>query len=189
MRPRVIVVAHRESMVAEGIAAALAHFPAIVPASVVSSVAEAEARAETADAVALDDGLPGAGAAAARLRRKGVRVVLLGGGPSTDVDPDVDEDGVRVSTRAPVAVLARALVPGLPNGGPPRAGLTTRERQILGLVARGLAAKQVARQLGISAKTVERHKTRMFSKLGVANQTAAVNLAVTTGLVKEPTWA
>ena len=183
-----IVVAHRESMVAEGIAAALAHFPAIVPASVVSSVAEAEARAETADAVALDDGLPGAGAAAARLRRKGVRVVLLGGGPSTDVDLDVD-DGVRVSTGAPVAVLARALVPGLPNGGPPRAGLTTRERQILGLVARGLAAKQVARQLGISAKTVERHKTRMFSKLGVANQTAAVNLAVTTGLVKEPTWA
>ncbi len=184
-----IVVAHREGMVAEGIAAALAQFPPIVPAGVASSAAEAEARGQTADAVALDERLPGADAAAILLRRRGVRVVMLGG-PSNDVDPDdVDEGGVRVSTAAPVAVLARALVPGLPTGGQPRAGLTTRERQILGLVARGLAAKQVARQLGISAKTVERHKTRMFSKLGVANQTAAVNLAVTTGLVKEPTWA
>ncbi|MCI0634008.1 MAG: response regulator transcription factor [Actinobacteria bacterium] len=183
-----IVVAHREGMVAEGIAAALAQFPAIVPAGVASSAAEAEVRGETADAVALDESLPGADAATIRLRRRGVRVVLLGA-PSNDVDPDVDEGGVRVSTAAPIAVLARALVPGLPTGEQPRAGLTTRERQILGLVARGLAAKQVARQLGISAKTVERHKTRMFSKLGVANQTAAVNLAVTTGLVKEPTWA
>jgi DNA-binding NarL/FixJ family response regulator len=45
---------------------------------------------------------------------------------------------------------------------------------VLVLVAKGLAAKQVARQLGISHKTVERHKTRIFSKLGVPNAVAAV---------------
>jgi DNA-binding NarL/FixJ family response regulator len=56
--------------------------------------------------------------------------------------------------------------------------LTGRERQILSLVAEGLAGKQVARVLGISPKTVERHKTRIYSKLGVPNQAAAAGLAV-----------
>jgi DNA-binding CsgD family transcriptional regulator len=54
--------------------------------------------------------------------------------------------------------------------------LTRREKEILDLVARGLAAKQVATQLGISPKTVEQHKTRIFAKLGVRNQTAAVSV-------------
>ena len=48
-----------------------------------------------------------------------------------------------------------------------------REQEILRLVARGRSGKQVARQLGISPKTVERHKTRIFAKLGVPNQAAA----------------
>ena len=52
-----------------------------------------------------------------------------------------------------------------------------RERQILSLVTDGLAGKQVARVLGISPKTVERHKTRIYSKLGVPNQAAAAGLA------------
>jgi len=45
---------------------------------------------------------------------------------------------------------------------------------VLNLVARGLSGKQIARQLGISPKTVEHHKTRAFAKLGVPNQAAAV---------------
>jgi DNA-binding CsgD family transcriptional regulator len=66
-----------------------------------------------------------------------------------------------------------------------RGRLTAREEQILRLVSRGLAGKQVARQLGISPKTVERHKTRIFAKLGVANQAAAVNVAFATDPLAE----
>jgi DNA-binding CsgD family transcriptional regulator len=53
------------------------------------------------------------------------------------------------------------------------------------LVSRGLVGKQIARQLGISPKTVERHKTRIFAKLGVANQAAAVNVAFATDSLVE----
>jgi DNA-binding CsgD family transcriptional regulator len=42
--------------------------------------------------------------------------------------------------------------------------------------------KQVARHLGISPKTVEQHKTRIFAKLGVPNQAAAVRMVVAAGL-------
>jgi DNA-binding NarL/FixJ family response regulator len=52
-------------------------------------------------------------------------------------------------------------------------------------VSRGLAGKQVARHLGISPKTVERHKTRIFAKLGVANQAAAVRAAFAADSLEE----
>jgi DNA-binding CsgD family transcriptional regulator len=171
MRPRAVVIAHRETMVAEGIAAALGAYPWIVPIAATTSVADAEARAGEADAVALDHSLEGAEPAAARLRRNGARVVLLG-------ETDADGDDARVSTRESVAALASALVPSMSNGHSSPAGLTLRERQVLGLAARGFAAKQIARHLGISPKTVEVHKTRMYAKLGVPNQAAAVRAAL-----------
>lgn len=175
------MIAHRETMVAEGIAAALTQFADIVPVAVATSVADGERWSERADAVAIDAHLPGAEKAARRLQAKGVRVVLLGEGVGED-------DGVRVSMRAPVASLASALVPGVVGRPSSMARLTSREQQILALVAQGLAAKQVARQLGISPKTVERHKTKIFAKLGVPNQTAAVSLALANGLGRSNGW-
>jgi DNA-binding CsgD family transcriptional regulator len=71
---------------------------------------------------------------------------------------------------------------------PIQSRLTPRERQVLSLVARGLAAKQVARQLSISPKTVERHKTRIFAKLNVPNQAAAVGAAMGLELGRSDTW-
>jgi DNA-binding CsgD family transcriptional regulator len=171
MTPRGVVVAHQQAMVAEGIGAALARFPGIVPIAVTTDPSEAEGWGERADAVAIDQDLDGAETTAARLRRKGVRVVFIG------EDRAVDE-GIQVSLRAPVAALAAALVPGHGNGNGSSSGnsLTSREREVLGLVARGMAAKQVARHLGISPKTVERHKGHIFAKLGVSNQAAAVHI-------------
>ena len=52
--------------------------------------------------------------------------------------------------------------------------LTTREDEVLAAMARGLSTKALARQLGISPKTVESHKTRIYEKLGVKTQAAAV---------------
>jgi DNA-binding NarL/FixJ family response regulator len=180
MSPKAVAVAHRHSMVAEGIVAALSRYPEIVPVGATNSVQLLEAYAEKADAVALDGHLPGAQSVARRLRRRGVRVVFL--------DGDGNGDGSGVSTDAPVAALAAALVPGLGTARPSPSRLTPRERQVLSLVARGLAAKQVARQLNISPKTVERHKTRIFAKLNVPNQTAAVGAALGMELGRSDTW-
>jgi DNA-binding NarL/FixJ family response regulator len=174
------VVAHREAMVAEGLAAALAGYPGLLPVGVATAT-DAERRPDPVDAAVLDSSMPGAQLAAARLRRRGVRVVFLG-------DEGDDNEDVRVSPRASVAALATAVFPGWRELEPSGTPLTPREGQVLSLVARGLAAKQVARQLGISHKTVERHKTRIFAKLGVPNQAAAVSIALTRGLARRTQW-
>ncbi len=173
MTPRAVVVAHGEVMVAEGIAAALARFPAIMPIAIATTAADGERRGERADAVVLDHRLPGADAAAVRLRRKGVRVVFMGGTAKED-------EGFRVTTKEPVASLAAALAP---NAAPERSvpELTARERQVMALVAHGLPAKQVARHLGISPRTVEHHQERIRRKLGAPNQAAAVRMVLSSG--------
>lgn len=45
--------------------------------------------------------------------------------------------------------------------------LTKRERQILGMIAEGLANADIGRQLGISARTVETHRAHLMLKLGL----------------------
>ena len=167
MSHRSIVIAHREPLAAEAIATSLARFPALVPMATAATADEAVRRGERADAVAIDGRLPGAGRAAAQLRRRGVRVVTLEDATAGE------EDGVRVPRNASVAELAAALAPGVLEPRSRLAALTRRERQILSLVAKGMVGKQVARELGISPKTVEQHKTRIFQKLDVSNQAAA----------------
>lgn len=69
-------------------------------------------------------------------------------------------------------------------GGPAAApALTAREAQVLAAVAQGLGTKGVARALGISAKTVENHKARIFTKLGVHTQAHAIAEAIARGLL------
>jgi NarL family two-component system response regulator LiaR len=71
-----------------------------------------------------------------------------------------------------------------PAPAPPRAepGLTPREREVLALVARGLANKRIAQELGIAEKTVKIHVSRILHKLGVADRTQAALYAVREGL-------
>lgn len=173
MSPRAIAVLHREAMMAEGIAAGLARYPALVPIAVGTTAEEGEHLAARADAIALDGALPGADRMAERLRQRGVRVVVIGDG-GRDVHS-------RVSAEGSIASLAQALAPGVVDRSHSLGALTKREREVLGLAAQGFAAKQVARQLGISPKTVEQHKTRIFTKLGVPNQAAAVAMLARAG--------
>lgn len=56
--------------------------------------------------------------------------------------------------------------------------LTPREREVLERAARGLHAKEIAAELGISARTVEVHKSRIMEKLGVRNLAELVRFAV-----------
>lgn len=66
-----------------------------------------------------------------------------------------------------------------------RGNLTARETEILGLVARGEANKQIARTLSIGEKTVKTHVSSIFQKLGVRSRTQAALHAARVGLVSE----
>ena len=63
------------------------------------------------------------------------------------------------------------------------AGLTDREAQVVGLIARGHQTKQVAAALGISVKTADRHIQNAYAKLGVSTRAAATLLAIEHGLL------
>jgi HD-GYP domain-containing protein (c-di-GMP phosphodiesterase class II) len=63
------------------------------------------------------------------------------------------------------------------------AGLTEREEEVVGLLARGLQTKQVARALGISVKTADRHVQNAYGKIGVSTRAAATLFAMEHGLI------
>jgi DNA-binding CsgD family transcriptional regulator len=63
------------------------------------------------------------------------------------------------------------------------AGLTERETEVIGMLARGLQTKQVARALGISVKTADRHIQNAYGKIGVSTRAAATVFAMEHGLV------
>jgi DNA-binding CsgD family transcriptional regulator len=62
-------------------------------------------------------------------------------------------------------------------------GLTDREQQVLGLVARGLTNRGIASELFLSERTVHRHVSNILAKLGVASRTEAATYAVRHDLV------
>jgi NarL family two-component system response regulator LiaR len=63
-------------------------------------------------------------------------------------------------------------------------GLTSREREVLTLIARGLPNKLIARELSISEKTVKTHVSSILGKLGLTDRTQAALFAVRAGLVE-----
>jgi DNA-binding NarL/FixJ family response regulator len=89
----------------------------------------------------------------------------------------------RLDPAATDAVLASAgqSTSGTRAGGP--AGLTARESQVLGLLARGMSNKGIAHQLGISPKTVSNHLEHIYTKLAVSNRASAAMHAMRLGLV------
>jgi len=68
------------------------------------------------------------------------------------------------------------------DDAPPR--LTDRDLEILKLAARGMTNRQIARDLSISARTVQVHLSNVFSKLGVGSRTEAVLYAVREGWLR-----
>jgi len=71
------------------------------------------------------------------------------------------------------------------DGGQPLLSehLTSREVQVLELLAEGLSNKAIATRLGISDQTVKFHVASLSSKLGAVNRTDAVRRAVRRGLI------
>ena len=63
------------------------------------------------------------------------------------------------------------------------AGLTDREAEVLGMLARGLQTRQVAHELGISVKTADRHVQNTYAKIGVSTRAAATLFAMEHGII------
>jgi DNA-binding NarL/FixJ family response regulator len=122
--------------------------------------------------------------------------VLLVGTPSEreDLRAQTDEIGIVVNgeyetlreARA-AGVEADAILIATPRPGLeetiPVEKLTARETDVLELLAEGLSNKAIAARLGISDQTVKFHVASIGSKLGAANRTEAVRLAVRRGLI------
>jgi len=64
-----------------------------------------------------------------------------------------------------------------------RGPLTERETEVLGLLSKGLANKQIAATLGISEHTVKFHVSSIYTKLNVTNRTEAVRAGLRGGWV------
>ncbi|WP_170182649.1 helix-turn-helix domain-containing protein [Blastococcus colisei] len=62
--------------------------------------------------------------------------------------------------------------------------LTHRELHVLRALVDGDSSRGIAERLGISAKTVENHKARIYAKLGVQSQAQAAAMAVRRGLIQ-----
>jgi PAS domain S-box-containing protein len=62
--------------------------------------------------------------------------------------------------------------------------LTERERQVLVLIAAGKSTKDAARELGISYKTADSHRSRILEKLGVHETASMVRYAIRAGLIE-----
>jgi len=67
---------------------------------------------------------------------------------------------------------------------PPAPGLSPRQAEILQSITRGLTTPEIALQLGISQESVKMHTSALFAKIGVANRTEAVAIALRKHLLK-----
>jgi len=72
---------------------------------------------------------------------------------------------------------------GLNSDSPTADVLTSRQREILQLVAEGKSTKEVAQLLDVSAKTVETHRGQIMERLGIHDLAGLVRYAIRTGLV------
>jgi DNA-binding NarL/FixJ family response regulator len=89
----------------------------------------------------------------------------------TYVSPDFGTDAVR-EARMTTTGSARAPI-----------GLTTRQRQILQMVAEGRQNKEIAATLGVSVKTVEFHRARLMTKLNARSVAELTRYAIREGLI------
>lgn len=103
--------------------------------------------------------------------------------------------GVRKGICIPQDIMRRLKVIGFDplNPGEPQATkqtLTTREAEVLQAIADGLPNKAIAAQLGISIKTVEKHRQRLMNKLNIHETAGLTRYAIGHGIIdpqKTPT--
>ena len=152
------------------------------PEAIIGSLADSDLAAEIPVVVLTESAAP---AVSAQALQTGIRAVL----PS-----EVSTDQLAVALQAAAAglvVLHPAEIPAaFPAAAPasqPLAELpeplTRREREVLQMLAAGLANKEIASRLRISDHTAKFHVAAILGKLGAATRTEAVALGIRRGLV------
>jgi two-component system, NarL family, response regulator LiaR len=105
-----------------------------------------------------------------------------------DVQPRELVDSIRAADAGDTILhptVAARLVEDVAGRPPaPRTPLTERELEVLALIARGMANKLIALELGVAERTVKTHVSHILGKLGLSDRTQAALWAVREGLVE-----
>ncbi|HET9899000.1 MAG TPA: response regulator transcription factor [Streptosporangiaceae bacterium] len=88
------------------------------------------------------------------------------------------------TTRRLIDRFAPMLPSGSDDAEPGLSGLTSREREVLALIAQGLSNTEIGERLYVSEATVKTHVGRVLAKLGLRDRVQAVVFAYETGLVR-----
>jgi DNA-binding NarL/FixJ family response regulator len=194
-----VVIQERQRLIREGLSIFLDRRPSIevVGTSVTASELVSLCEREAPDVVVLEADVTEwcANRLTETLRRSHVSVRVVG------IYQDIDRATAVRARQAGMSGLAdrRAGVDGVlgviegrpsswesrpSEGRRDRQALTPRERAALTLVASGWSTREISDQMGISPKTVENHKQRIFAKLDVQNQAHAVAVAMRGGMLR-----
>ncbi|MFP7674825.1 LuxR C-terminal-related transcriptional regulator [Marivita sp. S0852] len=202
-KPSRFVLADDHRIVASGLAAELE-----LRGHVVAGVAEtgldaiALIKSEAPDCAVLDINMPGANGAEVFLEAKlwspKTVFAILTGHPSASLfnslieagvrgvflksdDPDQICDGLTALLRGQTVLSPSAIKVMSPMED--STDLTKREMQVLNCIARGLSNTGIADELGISAKTVETHRSNLMRKLSVHSSATLLMKSVKLGLI------
>jgi DNA-binding NarL/FixJ family response regulator len=149
-----------------------------------SSALEAEGEALAMGArAALQSDLPAASLAAALAAVDAGLIVLEPSARALLLSANRDRFSARSSRSVETSTRGSDATPAAELTPPPRKGrpLTSREREILSLVASGTSNKGIARALSVSANTVKFHLAAVFDKLNAATRAEAVAEAIRRG--------
>jgi DNA-binding NarL/FixJ family response regulator len=197
-----IAIQDRQRLFRDGLAMVLDAEPdlAVVATTATASELVAAAADQTVDVVVLelDSSDWDACRLVAALRKHNPRLAVVGTWADDSLRPSARAYQAGVRTIFPRNAGIRTLlqtIRSLPQHSPApithkvvrldqrRPILTNREVQVLGCIGGGATTRGVANRMGISPKTVENHKQRIFSKLGVQNQAHAVSIALRRGML------
>ncbi len=197
MEPLPVLVVSADPLVRGGLAALVAARAELSLAGEASPREAGGAAARAAPAAILWD--VGAGGAVDALRGAPAPALALAAGEREAAEAlRAGARGVLLRGASPGAIAAAllAVARGLtvldgelagelvrPPAAAPREPLTPREREVLALLAEGLANKAIAARLGISEHTAKFHVNGIFGKLGVESRAEAIVQAARMGLV------
>jgi DNA-binding NarL/FixJ family response regulator len=105
-----------------------------------------------------------------------------------DAEPGELARGIAAAARGESPLDPRAagtVIAARTEAPPSRAVVSDREREVLALLARGMANKEIARHLGISEKTVKAHLTSIFRQIKVSDRTQAALWARSQGIATD----